>query len=501
MPLGRQLSRFFKQKETNDKFIPGNQQPPVIHEEDENPVLPPAIYGEDEHHVIPPAIREEDEQAIIAATTASLQDENARLEAQMQSLQEQKAQFESGYTTLQHENARLEVQLQSLQEQKTQFERENTALQNDYKALNASNQGFQTWVGRAREKFAEQSRKIQNLEQQLAVAMEPMDQTSQHAYSDRLNLLRNREELEASFNAEKIAMTQEIKDLKNSLVSKEQDKTNLQSQLSLVHSDLDEERAKGEDAKVIIQALEVDRDGMIGELVDLRCSQSRLKSLFGGNLTPRLVLVLRMIGTQFPRVRPDEAFGSPRFLQTYKAEDLGSGLFDIPLEGGRLDTLLDSTAPGTPGNASLQGLSFLLCPACKTFKFSVYPPNARNRRLNEFPNRFRQTLCCSSIICSACLIRSLKASLADDWWYELGSQSWLKCPIGGCGMPIGIRRADEIANILRDFGEQDIQLYTSMFALLFQRYIIPYVLTDKLQVRTSARAPTGTSKSRPSTQS
>jgi hypothetical protein len=490
MPLGKRLSRIFKQNETNDNITSDNQQTAT------GPVIPPTIH-------------EDDEQAIIAATTASLQDENARLEAQAL---EHASQI-SGYERAASQNTReidylngllssrnsenqsvlnqlqeshsvevsqlnerlqtISAQLQSLQEQNTQFERENTALQNDYKALNASNQEYKTWVGRARAKFAEQSRKVQNLEQQLAVALEPMDQTSQHAYNDRLNLLRTREELEATFNAEKIATTQEIEDLKNSFVSKEQENTNLQSQLLLVQSELDEERTKNKDAKVIIQALEVDRDGMIEELEDLRSSQSRLWSLFGGNITPRLVLALRMFGTRFPRLRADEAFGSPRFLQTYKAEDLGSGLFDIPLEQDRLDTFLDSITPGTPGNASLQGLSFLMCPACKTFKFSVYPPNVRNRKLNEFPSRFRQTSCCSSIVCSACLIRKLKTSLADDWWYELGSQSWLKCPIEGCGMPIGIRRADEIANILRDFGEQDIQLYTSMFALLFQRYVIP----------------------------
>ena len=212
---------------------------------------------------------------------------------------------------------------------------------------------------------------------------------------------------------------------------------------------------------------------MIGELEDLKSSQSGLQSLFGGNITPRLALTLRMIHMQYPRLCTDEVFGSPRFLQTYMAEDLVSGLFDIPLEQGRLNTFLDSITPGTPGNVSLEGLSFLPCVVCKIFKVYVYLPNARNRRLNEFPSRFRQTSCCSSNVCSACLTRSLKISLdSDDWWYELGSQSWLKCPIEGCRMPIGIRCVDEITNILQNFGEQNIQSYTSMFALLFQRYII-----------------------------
>ena len=263
-------------------------------------------------------------------------------------------------------------------------------------------------------------------------------------------------------------MAQEIEYLRKNLVAKEQDNTKLQNHLSLVKSELDMERTKNNKTQVIIQDLEAYRDGMIGELEDLRSSQSRFQSLFGGNPTPRLVLVLSMIGTRCPRVRTDEALSSSQFLQTYKAEDLESGLFDIPLEQDHLNTFINSINSGILENISPQGLTYSVCPACNIFKFSVW-----NRRFNEFPSHFRQTSCCSNVICSACLVRSLKTSLADDWWYELGSQSWVKCPIESCGMPVGIRRTDEITNILRDSGEQDIELYISMFVLIFQRYIIP----------------------------
>jgi len=242
MPLGRRLSRIFKPKQANDNITTSdNHQPTAL-----DPVIPPTIF-------------EEDEQAIITATTASLRDENARLEArhledasqiahlnhllfsrnaENKSLLENFQNSQRSINQLQESHSvkvsqldeRLQIistQLQSLQEQKTGFERENTALQNDCRALHASNQEYQTWVGTARAQIAEQSRKIQNLEQQLAVALEPMDQASQHAYNDKLNLLHTREELEATFNARKVAMTQEIDDLKKCLMSKEQNNTNL----------------------------------------------------------------------------------------------------------------------------------------------------------------------------------------------------------------------------------------------------------------------------------
>lgn len=485
MPLGRRLSKIFKQKQDGfSPTTPGCQSTPAIL----------------------PTIEEDDQQAIIAATAASLRDENTRLEAQVQeqtnqisrhkraasldaqeisslndvvadrsadnaSLRRTILDLQQNLNSLQltqcaeisnlnHRAHSLSIQLRRSQEEESRFERENQALQNDLQALHTSNQQYQSWIEKAKAKFKEHQSRFRDFEQRLAAALDPMDQSSQSAYMARLTQIRTNEDLEATFNVEKTAMTQQINTLQESVRLREEQNCALQVQISAMQTDLEEEKSKNEG---ILRAVNVDRESMIGELEQLRSCQSALQSLFSNGLTPRIILALLMFKATFPKLPGNQTPESWRFLQTYRADDLSYGLFDVPLvEQEHLAAFVSSVIPGSSGAACLQNLTLLPCPGCKTVKFTVKSPTATNRNFDEFSRHFMVTACCSSPICTDCLVKALKTSLSSDWWYDIGSQSWLRCPIEGCGRQIGIRRIDRITDILRESGEQDVHKYTSM---------------------------------------
>jgi hypothetical protein len=383
-----------------------------------------------------------------SADVTRLNERLQSLTAQLERLREEKSRFET---------------------EKLRFETENAALQTDLRTLHASNQEYQTFAGRARAKFGEQSRHIQDLEQMLSAAKASIPQSSQSIYQDRLAELRTKEELEAGFKAERSAMRQEIEALKNRLHSKEQENASLQSRVAAMHADLEDTKEKHEEAKGIIDAVQVDRDAMIEELGELKLFQSRLQTLVGEGITPRQILALKKFGASaFPVIKPEQVANSTRFLQTHRAEHLQAALFDLPLRrNSEVAAFVESISPGSSGAASLRGLRFQACPMCQRLKFAVSPPTAgsRNRRLNEFSGHFQQTACCSTAICSACLADSIKKSISADWWYNIASESWLKCPVEGCCSPMGIQRPDEIANILRDSGEEDPQEISKIISM------------------------------------
>jgi hypothetical protein len=228
----------------------------------------------------------------------------------------------------------------------------------------------------------------------------------------------------------------------------------LLSQMSALRKDLEEQTTKYEEAEAIVQAL------LGARIEDLGPTQSGSPSVLSTSITPRMVLLLRMLE---PTSRDDRARASTRFSLTHRAEDLSWSDFDVPfMEGQHLTSFADSVIPRSPRDAALQDLKLVQCSACKVWKFTVGLPNTTNLNLNQFSRRFRTTACCSALICIACLGNALKRSLADDWWNEIGSQSWLKCPIEECGRPIGIRGIDYITEILRDSSNQDVLKHTSM---------------------------------------
>lgn len=206
-----------------------------------------------------------------------------------------------------------------------------------------------------------------------------------------------------------------------------------------------------------VEGLEAERALIANEMRELSLDHSRLLSVFGAGLTPRMVLAL-LSDRRFPK--------QPALKNTSS--------LDAPLnKWSKLTAFCESIAPGSPGNAYITGLSFFECPHCNICRISDV--NAQTRRLglpssghtievsDEFPRYFRERACADIRICSACLPDSLKISLINDWWYELGSQTWIKCPMDNCGRRLEIRNADDFGHVLQGLSGEHFQLLKSMY--------------------------------------
>ena len=240
MPLGRRISRILKSKESE-----GKQQ---------------SASGS---HITATAsgafftIDEADEQVILTTPSASLFNQNARLEAQLQ----EQAGYISRHKREAFENARriehlndlltsravhdetilrslldarnridslrqshsievtnlnerlqaLNIQLESLRAEKLRVDDENKAIQKDFQ------QNFCLSQQQYQQDFQKQAIQIRDREQQLLAVVEPMDEASRATYNTRLNDSHAKYDLEVNLKAQNASLTEEIGMLKSAL--------------------------------------------------------------------------------------------------------------------------------------------------------------------------------------------------------------------------------------------------------------------------------------------
>ena len=164
--------------------------------------------------------------------------------------------------------------------------------------------------------------------------------------------------------------------------------------------------------------------------------------------------------TKFPHIRQEDNTDSD-FARSHRLENLRAEDLNVSLTEQAFATFAKSTSPGSPGYNAVQRIQFIRCSECKRHKINN-SRNNRNHNLTEFPRWFRQTHCRSSPICKDCLKQRLKESVMQDWWYGLGCERWLKCPISKCGHALEIHRAEDLGEMLRDFADIDVALLKAM---------------------------------------
>lgn len=486
MALGKKISKIFKHKESDNNTAPQVDQTAAP--------------------VIPPTITEDYELDIIAAAQASLQDEISRLEGYTQDQTNQLSRQEHAnsqaaqeihylngllasrnaehaslqtraesaerklnelHVTHANEVSSLGARLQTVSnhlttegEEKSRLQREHTVLQDDYRALYDSIRQYEAWVPQANARFAEQERKVRDLEQRLSLALQPMDEDSRRAFEEVSRGAREKEELERRFDGEKTVMSQQIHALNDNFHRKEEECRALESRVSAIEAKLEEEKSQHQDAKGIIQALQANEESMQEDFEERERKLAQLRSLFGSGPTPRQVLFLKLFTRRFPRLRQEVIRGSD-FLRSHRAEDLRVQDLDVSLTEQTFATFVKSVSPGSPGYDAVQRMQFKRCPECEQYKING-SRNGRNENLIEFPRWFRHTYCRTSSICKDCLKEKLKKSITQDWWYELDCEQWLKCPVAECGQALEIRRVEGLGEILHDFADGDVALLKAM---------------------------------------
>jgi hypothetical protein len=486
MTLRKKISKIFKNKGGANSAAP----------QDDQPATPIAL----------PTITEDDELDIITATQASYQTEISRLEEhvqdQIQELSRQEHETwladqennnlkhrlvskNAEHTSLQtrvdgaesrlnelhttHANEVLSLntklrtvlaQLATELEEKSRLRRETTALENDCRALYNHHQQNEGLVAQHRASLAEREKEVRDLERRLSLALQPMDTDSRRAYEEGSTWVREKVELEARFNNEKIFTSQQIHALNGHLQRKEAECRVFETRVSAIEAELQEEKSQHQDAKGIIQALHDNQESMQEDFEEIEKQLTQLRSLFGLGPTPRQVLFLMLFTTKFPRLQQEDNIDSD-FARSHQLENLGAEDLDVSLTEQAFATFAKSASPGSPGYNAVQRIQFMRCSECKRHKINN-SRNNRNHDLTEFPRWFRQTHCRSSPICKNCLKQKLKKSITQDWWYGLGCEQWLKCPVSECGHALEIHRAEDLGEMLRDFADVDVALLKAM---------------------------------------
>ena len=545
MPLAKKFSRIFKSNDAANLIA--RMEPSV------------AIFEED------------DEEDISAVTQASLEDEVTRLErcvedqklrlsrqgqaasqteqhvnylesllaSRVREINSQEARADQAERRLQelhntHSNdlSALSVRLRDvsedhsrLREERTQLKNENETLQNDIRALYGLNQQYEAWAPRAKAIQTEREEEIQDLEQRLTLALQPMDEDSRRAYDESVQWSSQKKALEATFETEKTSMNLCIANLENMSRNRDEqydkERSTWESRVAALEAALEDEKSGHRDAKTFIQALEVHQESLRADVDDaqskveqtnstLEVTQSaldqarstlnhtqstldrtqsaleetqstleealssfeetqslpstqlsKLIALFGPDPTPRQFLFVKLFLRRFARVQSNQVACS-QFTQGYKAEDLTAIDLDTPLPETSLATFVDSISPDSRGHHVLQRLQFKRCPGCCRHKVNG-SPNESNRNLIEYPHSFRQNKCRTCTLCSNCLKQKLKNTIKVGWWHELDSPLWLNCPEDGCQTPLLIGSIEAFVEMLRDFTDEDIDMFRGMY--------------------------------------
>jgi hypothetical protein len=511
MPLKHSLSKLFHK--APDNRTPYHDALPVP---TSTPAIPTTINE-----------AQEDEHAVFTATVNSLKEENAHLATraeqnynqilhvasqqtqELDQLRELVGSQNIDITTL-HTNvweaqrtiAQLQVNLQASQEQVSKIENEKAELRRDIQVLRQdlrlSNEQLIESGRRAHATASEQTQKIQRLENQLlnrhghaAESIErPRAPISQVAEERRNDQNADERRIIAELQTKIASMDQQIDSLQQEaqqVASAQLDQvSSLRSGVTILEAELRNANAQNDDAEAITEALQSDINSLLEEMEEMKMRQSKLIALLGDSLTPRMILAL-VADKRFPRLQPDahtgtETMANPaRFLQTYKIEDLETRFLDTKLrERTQLTSFCESIAAGSRSRSSIDNITFSECPKCNISRISAVETvsprrrglfgllssqsrQSRNGALNEFPTAFRQNICPDMLLCSACLVDALKTSLADNWWYELDCQSWLKCPMGNCDRYVQIQDVDAVGEVLRGSSEKQIMEFKAMF--------------------------------------
>jgi hypothetical protein len=139
---------------------------------------------------------------------------------------------------------------------------------------------------------------------------------------------------------------------------------------------------------------------------------------------------------------------------------------DVALDVNQALLFKESIFPAPEEDRIYRSLSLKLCALCQIPKF-ISAPQSNNRQssidINEFPKQFNKMPCRHSAICAECLSKSLLESIRKDWWYNLGSRNWFRCPIATCHQIMPIRHASELTAILTDLGIRDVEAQLQMY--------------------------------------
>lgn len=148
-------------------------------------------------------------------------------------------------------------------------------------------------------------------------------------------------------------------------------------------------------------------------------------------------------------------------------------ILDTALDADQAAVFKESVRPLPKEGHISRSVILKRCALCKMLKFA---PESQSNKLettaviiNEFSKQFNEMPCCHNAICAECLSKTLLASIRNDWWCNLESANWFRCPIATCLQIMPIRHSNELAKILTELGIRDVDAQLQMYLYFHSR--------------------------------
>jgi hypothetical protein len=224
-----------------------------------------------------------------------------------------------------------------------------------------------------------------------------------------------------------------------------------------------------EETKSKLAALELQQEQYLVRLRDVDRMKTRLQTLVGPTPTPRSILLSIVVESSTRSVRlpdpPDEGV----LPQNCSVKDLTYKQLNVFLSLDQVHQLLDNISGLSEGNQISKSLCIRVCAMCKEPKFMPAAGQSQNNcKLNEFPRGSGQTKCCNSAICFRCWANFFRSAIQNDWWYNLESRRWLRCPLPPCRHSLKISSGAQLSMQLSGLDGIDISSSVEMWALFLR---------------------------------
>jgi hypothetical protein len=331
------------------------------------------------------------------------------------------------------------------------------AQQDEIQTHQEHSQKFQTWAASAKQINTSQSEKIKTLKEELEWAVSQGGQPVVDAFKSTKELQSRVEELQTSTDLKQTAFEEwkrtseaEVATIKASSASELQQSLDREAILNDKVQQLEAQFADCKDRSI---ALQIERDEANTELASVKKVNQSLQVFTNNGFTPRKVIFMGLMKDRFPENATRTSLACSTFLRATTLQLLTRQSLDVSLEHEEAQAFQKNIEQYLAGRSVLDVFQLKLCSICRIPKLAIVQGmNNQLNGINEFFPRFSNTTCCSSAICSACLPEALICSTQTDWWHNLESPQWLKCPVPQCTQFAPVRHVGELMSLALGMG-------------------------------------------------
>ncbi|KIL89546.1 hypothetical protein FAVG1_07126 [Fusarium avenaceum] len=452
--LRRSISDVFRHKKTSSSRI---ENLPPVPELNYDRYVARELEDEDTIAAMGPLVQEEHQ--LQEAVMESLRDRNATLEQEKNRQTSRALHLEQQMRVKTDDIERLKLRLNHLEVDRSRTQQSEATIQR----LENENQT----IKRERSQLSQQMAELKQNLKEYQVYVVKMSETQAQLQEENRDLLETNDSPIERVRQEKIALKRRVRVLEKGMADKQAEYEKQDVALAELHQQkcgMEEENKELTDRMaIVVQEIEhsktvvkqYQRQLELQQQTHDREIQEALHNPWSSP-TPRMILINDLLSQVFPEASTTaQTAQATQFLQSCSMSTLTETLLDLHLNSQQARKFAE--------NASNNPLALFVCDICQFPRFSLKGDTQTRVRVNEFLRSAQPTSCCSKSICKACYLKSLTNAMESGWWHNLGSRSWLRCPMPSCQHALSLTHRGVLENLLRQLGDIDIENKMAMY--------------------------------------